>query len=169
MSFLSWAVGFQFRSMICKEGEMSQTWPSHITPKRGISPCCVLEETGIIITATDVRNTKPHIDWQDRPRGSVTFGSRPIAPFESRCPVAPSFTSFFFSQADPYYAGFRVAVKVQRFDHSFTVNRQQDQQLRETWLWRNLFQSNIPCPIPHDFCISHQAEPTKPANICQSI
>ncbi|CAK8995306.1 Calsenilin (A-type potassium channel modulatory protein 3) (DRE-antagonist modulator) (DREAM) (Kv channel-interacting protein 3) (KChIP3) [Durusdinium trenchii] len=49
----------------------------------------VIEETGIIITATDVRNTKPHIDWQDRPRGSVTFGSRPIAPFESRCPVAP--------------------------------------------------------------------------------
>ena len=85
-------------------------------------------------------------------------------------PSSPySFTSFFFSQADPYYAGFRVAVKVQRFDHSFTVNRQQDQQLLETWLWRNLFQSNIPCPIPHDFCISHQAEPTKPANICQSI
>ncbi|CAE7618918.1 PAO3 [Symbiodinium necroappetens] len=25
----------------------------------------VIEETGIIITATDVRNTKPHIDWQD--------------------------------------------------------------------------------------------------------
>ncbi|CAE7558524.1 PAO3 [Symbiodinium natans] len=25
----------------------------------------VIEETGIIITATDVRNTKPHIDWQE--------------------------------------------------------------------------------------------------------
>mmetsp|Transcript_63975 Transcript_63975/g.113774 ORF Transcript_63975/g.113774 Transcript_63975/m.113774 type:complete len:243 (-) Transcript_63975:78-806(-) len=25
----------------------------------------VIEETGIIITTTDVRNTKPHIDWQD--------------------------------------------------------------------------------------------------------
>lgn len=26
----------------------------------------VIEETGIIITATDVRNTKPHMDWQDQ-------------------------------------------------------------------------------------------------------
>lgn len=29
----------------------------------------VIEETGIIITATDVRNTKPHIDWQDHKIG----------------------------------------------------------------------------------------------------
>merc|ERR1712176_1412594 len=24
-----------------------------------------IEETGIVITATDVKNSKPHIDWQD--------------------------------------------------------------------------------------------------------
>jgi len=29
----------------------------------------VIEETGIIITATDVKNTKPHIDWQDHKIG----------------------------------------------------------------------------------------------------
>lgn len=29
-----------------------------------VQPC--RQETGIIITATDVRNTKPHIDWQVR-------------------------------------------------------------------------------------------------------
>lgn len=29
----------------------------------------VIEETGIVITATDVKNTKPHIDWQDHKIG----------------------------------------------------------------------------------------------------
>eukprot|EP00929_Paragymnodinium_shiwhaense_P098798 TRINITY_DN6030_c0_g1_i1.p1 TRINITY_DN6030_c0_g1~~TRINITY_DN6030_c0_g1_i1.p1 ORF type:complete len:259 (-),score=47.51 TRINITY_DN6030_c0_g1_i1:187-963(-) len=29
----------------------------------------VVEETGIVITATDVKNTKPHIDWQDHKIG----------------------------------------------------------------------------------------------------
>lgn len=29
----------------------------------------VIEETGIIITATDVKNSKPHIDWQDHKIG----------------------------------------------------------------------------------------------------
>jgi len=29
----------------------------------------VIEETGIFITATDVTNTKPHIDWQDHKIG----------------------------------------------------------------------------------------------------
>jgi Ca2+-binding EF-hand superfamily protein len=33
----------------------------------------VIEETGIIITATDVRNTKPHIDWQDHKIGMGSF------------------------------------------------------------------------------------------------
>mmetsp|Transcript_48038 Transcript_48038/g.134107 ORF Transcript_48038/g.134107 Transcript_48038/m.134107 type:complete len:243 (+) Transcript_48038:80-808(+) len=32
----------------------------------------VIEETGIIITATDVKNTKPHIDWQDH---KIAMGS----------------------------------------------------------------------------------------------
>jgi len=29
----------------------------------------VIDETGILITATDVKNTKPHIDWQDHKTG----------------------------------------------------------------------------------------------------
>lgn len=29
----------------------------------------VIEETGIVITATDVKNSKPHIDWQDNKIG----------------------------------------------------------------------------------------------------
>lgn len=29
----------------------------------------VIEETGIVITATDVKNSKPHIDWQDHKIG----------------------------------------------------------------------------------------------------
>ena len=29
----------------------------------------VIDETGIVITATDVKNTKPHIDWQDHKIG----------------------------------------------------------------------------------------------------
>jgi len=33
----------------------------------------VVEETGIVITATDVRNTKPHIDWQDQKIGMGSF------------------------------------------------------------------------------------------------
>jgi hypothetical protein len=33
----------------------------------------VIEETGIIITATDVKNTKPHIDWQDHKIGMGSF------------------------------------------------------------------------------------------------
>jgi Ca2+-binding EF-hand superfamily protein len=33
----------------------------------------VIEETGIIITATDVKNSKPHIDWQDHKIGMGTF------------------------------------------------------------------------------------------------
>ncbi|CAJ1380885.1 unnamed protein product [Effrenium voratum] len=33
----------------------------------------VIEETGIIITATDVRNTKPHIDWQDHRMSMGSF------------------------------------------------------------------------------------------------
>ena len=36
------------------------------SPHSGHAQCHVVrrQETGIIITATDVRNTKPHIDWQ---------------------------------------------------------------------------------------------------------
>jgi len=33
----------------------------------------VVEETGIVITATDVKNTKPHIDWQDHKIGMGSF------------------------------------------------------------------------------------------------
>jgi Ca2+-binding EF-hand superfamily protein len=33
----------------------------------------VIEETGISITATDVKNSKPHIDWQDHKIGMGTF------------------------------------------------------------------------------------------------
>jgi len=33
----------------------------------------VIEETGIVITATDVKNTKPHIDWQDHKIGMGSF------------------------------------------------------------------------------------------------
>jgi len=33
----------------------------------------VIEETGILITATDVKNTKPHIDWQDHKIGTGSF------------------------------------------------------------------------------------------------
>jgi len=33
----------------------------------------VIEETGIIISATDVKNTKPHIDWQDHKIGMGSF------------------------------------------------------------------------------------------------
>mmetsp|Transcript_77396 Transcript_77396/g.250485 ORF Transcript_77396/g.250485 Transcript_77396/m.250485 type:complete len:254 (+) Transcript_77396:58-819(+) len=33
----------------------------------------VIEETGIIITAADVKNTKPHIDWQDHKIGMGSF------------------------------------------------------------------------------------------------
>lgn len=33
----------------------------------------VIEETGIVITATDVKNTKPHIDWQDQMFGMRNF------------------------------------------------------------------------------------------------
>merc|ERR1711972_975291 len=33
----------------------------------------VIEETGIIITAVDVKNTKPHIDWQDHKIGMGSF------------------------------------------------------------------------------------------------
>lgn len=33
----------------------------------------VIEETGIVITTTDVKNTKPHIDWQDHKIGINSF------------------------------------------------------------------------------------------------
>jgi len=33
----------------------------------------LIEETGISITATDVKNTKPHIDWQDHKIGMGSF------------------------------------------------------------------------------------------------
>jgi len=33
----------------------------------------VVEETGIVITAMDVKNTKPHIDWQDHKIGMGSF------------------------------------------------------------------------------------------------
>lgn len=33
----------------------------------------LIEETGIVITATDVKNTKPHIDWQDHKIGMGSF------------------------------------------------------------------------------------------------
>lgn len=33
----------------------------------------VIEETGILITAVDVKNTKPHIDWQDHKIGMGSF------------------------------------------------------------------------------------------------
>jgi len=33
----------------------------------------VTEETGIVITAIDVKNTKPHIDWQDHKIGMGSF------------------------------------------------------------------------------------------------
>jgi len=49
----------------------------------------VIEETGIIITASDVKNTKPHIDWQDHKIGmSSLFCCNSSAPSFTTPPVS---------------------------------------------------------------------------------
>lgn len=49
----------------------------------------VIEETGIIITALDVKNTKPHIDWQDHKIGMGSlFCCSSAAPIFTTPPAA---------------------------------------------------------------------------------
>mmetsp|Transcript_50643 Transcript_50643/g.118302 ORF Transcript_50643/g.118302 Transcript_50643/m.118302 type:complete len:246 (-) Transcript_50643:106-843(-) len=51
----------------------------------------VIEETGIVITATDVKNTKPHIDWQDNKVlhvGSIFCCSTTASPVFTTPPIS---------------------------------------------------------------------------------